>query len=449
MKKLLRRFHRNENAQVLWIFALLAFILIGLMGLATDIGRIYVARAELGRSVDAAALAGAKQLPDIVAADAKARSYISENEPSADVNVEVYPDVPSQQVEVRATKTVGTVFLRALGVGTVKVRNQATAGFGTIPVDAYLAIDATGSMHRGDGTSSNPDCNAGETGGASAGRVCPIKEAKDGAKAFVNTLIATGDTSGSTVVGVGPFRGCYNPPKNTAPADGSTPACIVASGAGSMVTNLTSNKTTLTTGIDKIWAIQGPGQPTGGSGTNICQALKKGQDVLFNYGGGHTASNTLRYLVILTDGDNVYNADQVNKSTAPLSPESPCRPTNPATNQGDRSSNCRSDTQAQENQLDTMSYNIASALKSQGVQIFVIAFSVCGGIQSSSTLCDPNGIGGTGSGHPDSIADHRLLKCIASSSPGTNDRYFETTTAAELPAIFQQIAQQIAFRLIK
>jgi hypothetical protein len=42
-----------------------------------------------------------------------------------------------------------------------------------------------------------------------------------------------------------------------------------------------------------------------------------------------------------------------------------------------------------------------------------------------------------------------LLKCIASSTPGTNDHYYETSTSAELPAIFTAIAQAIAFRLIE
>ncbi len=432
MKKLLLRFHQQENAQVLWIFALLAFILIGLMGLATDIGRIYVARAELGRSVDAAALAGAKQLPDIVAADAKARSFITQNEPNANVNVEVYPNVPAQQVEVRAVKTVNTVFLRALGVGSVAVRNQATAGFGVIPVDAYLTIDATGSMHNG--------CNAAET---STGGVCPIKEAKDGATAFINTLLVTGSTNTNTVVGLGAFRGCYNLPRNNT-------RCVDATAPNSLITNLTSNKTTLTAGVSAIHAIGGPGQDTSGSGTNICQALKKAQDVLFNYGGGHTASNTQRVIVILSDGDNVYNADQVNASS-PQSPESPCRPTSPSTNDGDVGTSCLNNTQTQEAKVDLMSHNMATTLKNatNNVEIFVIAWSVCGGIQSSSTLCNTTGIGSTGTGHPDSTADHRLLKCIASSSPGTNDHYFETATASELPGIFQQIAQQVSFRLIK
>ncbi|HXH24863.1 MAG TPA: hypothetical protein VNI78_06410 [Vicinamibacterales bacterium] len=42
-----------------------------------------------------------------------------------------------------------------------------------------------------------------------------------------------------------------------------------------------------------------------------------------------------------------------------------------------------------------------------------------------------------------------MAKCIASSTPGTNDHFFRANTATELPGIFNQIAQQIAFRLIK
>src|SRR5262245_5383349 len=215
MKLLLRRIHNEDSAQVLVLFALLTMVIIGLMGLASDIGRIYVARSELGRSVDAAALAGAKQLPNITAADLKARQFISENEPGAIVSVEVYPDVPSQQVEVRATKTVSTVFMRALGVGTVNVKNSATAGFGTVPVDAYITLDATGSMNDGTGTpgESTEDCNNTQTGGRTGSLQCPIHEARQGSRAFVNTLIADGSTATDTVVGLGAFRGCYDPPR--------------------------------------------------------------------------------------------------------------------------------------------------------------------------------------------------------------------------------------------
>jgi Flp pilus assembly protein TadG len=423
MKTWSKRIH-NEDAQVIALFAMLAFVIIGLMGLASDIGRIYVARAELGRSVDSAALAGAKQLPDITAADAKARAYISENEPYADVVVEVYPDVPSQQVEVRATKTVNTIFLRALGVGTVEVQNSATAGFGTVPVDTVMAIDATGSM--GASPCNSNDNNSG----------CPIWEAKQAAIGFTNTLLP----ATNTVVGNISFRGCYDPPNNDT-------GCVNTSTLGS----LTGTASTLITKINQMSAL-------GGTGTNVCLGLDKAAEVLFGT-GSHTASNTISNIVILTDGDNTYNNNAYQSS--PASPVAACQPTTSPSNsdtflgtgcsasgQGSPSgSNPGSNSETRERQLDTATKNRADQLKALGVQIYVIGFGVCGtpdGQISSSAYCSV-----IGNNNPDTYMDQRVAKCIASNSPGTNDHYWNVTTATELPGVFQEIAQQIAFRLIK
>jgi hypothetical protein len=423
MKKRWGRFS-DERAQVLPIFALLAFAIVALLGLAADVGRIYVARAELGRSVDAAALAGAKQLPDIDLADAQARAFISENEPGAIVSVEVYPDVPSQQVEVRATKTVNTVFMRALGIDTVNVRNQATAGFGLVPVDAVMAIDATGSM----GTS---PCN-----GSQSNSGCPIHEAKQAAIAFTNTLLP----GQNTVVGNTAFRGCFNPPRNQS-------VCVPASTSGA----LTSDAPTLTAKINAMSAL-------GGSGTNVCGGLDKAAEVLYGP-GSHAATNTIRVIVILTDGDNTYNATSYQAS--PASPVVACRPTtSPSTSDPYVGSNCSASGQGspsssnpgsisttKERQLDVATVARANELKAQGVQIYVVGFGICGSNDNqtaSASYC--SAIGGNS---PDTFMDQRVAKCIASSTPGTNDHFFRANTATDLPAIFQQIAQQIAFRLIK
>ena len=434
MKALLHRLHSDDQAQVLAIFAMLAFVIIGLMGLASDIGRVYVARAELGRSVDAAALAGAKQLPDIDAADDKARAYIAENEPSAVVTVEVYPDVPSQQVEVRATKTVSTVFLRALGVGTVNVKNSATAGFGIVPVDAVMAIDATGSMDDG--------CNESQTNSG-----CPIYEAKQAAIDFTNTLLP----GSNTVVGNTSFRGCYNPPRSY--ISGGNQICVNTSTLG----DLTSDAATLTTKINQMTAL-------GGSGTNICGGLDKAAEVLYGT-NSHTASNTIRNIIILSDGDSTYNATAVNQSS-PVSPDTDCRPSSPSTNDpflgvgcsrpsnGSWSSgNPGSNSMDQERKLDILTMTRADTLKASDVQIYFVAFGMCGtddGQVPSSSYCQTGSSSGLiGSSSPDTVVDQKLAKCMASSTAGTNDHFFRATTAEDLPGIFQQIAQQIAFRLIK
>jgi hypothetical protein len=83
-----------------------------------------------------------------------------------------------------------------------------------------------------------------------------------------------------------------------------------------------------------------------------------------------------------------------------------------------------------------------------------VAFGVCGtedGItpKAANGADTPNYCGNIGGTASDNTADQRLLKCIASSTQGTNDHYFKATTASQLPAIFQQIAQQIAFRLTR
>jgi hypothetical protein len=417
----MRLIRNRSKGQALPIVALLLVAFIGLLGLALDLGRLYVARAELSRAVDSAALAGVIELPNQANAQAKASAYLIDNQPDA---VASFPAVVDDyQIRVKGTRTVPMLFMGVFGFGSVNIDATATAGYGVIPLDAYLTLDATGSMHQG--------CNSNETNG---GGNCPIKEARDAATGFVSTLLGSSAPSGDTLIGSGAFRGCYDPPR-------SNPKCI---SVGSMVQNLTSSASTLTSSINAIRAIGASGQPAGGSGTNVCLGLKKGQDVLFGP-GHHTEPNTLRFLVILSDGDNVYNADEVNQSS-PQSPDSPCRPSSPTTNDPDRSPNCRSDTQTQEAKVDTLTMDLANDLKAQGVEIYVVAFSVCGGIDTSVLANPCSGVGGGGS---DSTSDHRLLKCIASSSPDSNDHYYETATASQLPAIFQQIAQAIAFRLVE
>jgi hypothetical protein len=358
------------------------------------------------------------------AAQDRATVYMDDNLPASTIS---FPTAEQEfQFRVEGERSIDLIFMGIFGFGDTDITAQAAAGYGIIPVDAMVTLDATGSMHTG--------CNADETNGGGA---CPIKEARDAAAAFADILLPNTPTSSLTQVASAAFRGCYNPPRDNV-------RCIPTS----MVQPLTNNQTTITNGINTIRAIGATGQPSGGSGTNICQALKKVQSTIFG-AGAHTESNTLRFVVILSDGDSVYNATQVNQSS-PQSPESPCRPTSPSTNDGDVSANCRNDTQTQEAKVDRLSKTQADTMKTAGVEIYVVAFSVCGGAGAHTGTCPANSstvIGQTGSSFPDSLTDHVLLKCVASSKSGTNDHYFETSEAADLPGIFTQIARSITYRL--
>jgi hypothetical protein len=398
----------SGRGQVLPLAALMMAVLIAFVGLAIDAGRLFIARAELVRAVDAAALAGTLELPNLTAAQAKVVTYMAENEPDATVEAPISP--VERQIEVRGTKSIDVIFMRVFGFDSVDVSASATAGFGVLAVDTVMAIDATGSMGSGSG------CPNGST--------CPIVAAKNAAKSFTDTLLSGSTQSSETLVGVTPYRGCFNPTRTYS-------ACVPIA---TMVQPLSNNKSVVDSRINAITAV-------GGSGTNVCLGLNEANEILYGV-GHHTVSNMLKIVVILSDGDNTYNANSYSSSQG--APPLVCRPSyDPAHSDDDVSVSCLG-AQTRERQLDTKTKQLVDSMKANGVEVYVVGFGVCG--TKNSNLCNPSLIGGTSH---DNTADRNLLKCMASSSPGTNDHYFEAASAADLPGIFNNIARLIGFRLIK
>ena len=64
-----------------------------------------------------------------------------------------------------------------------------------------------------------------------------------------------------------------------------------------MIVSLTNDASKLHNGIDALIG-------DGGSGTNVCNGLKKARQKLFQ--SGVARPNSLRYLIILTDAENNY-----------------------------------------------------------------------------------------------------------------------------------------------
>ena len=58
----MKRILHNQSGAVLVIFALLLIVLVGFMALGMEVGRWYLVRSELSKGVDAAAMAGAKNI---------------------------------------------------------------------------------------------------------------------------------------------------------------------------------------------------------------------------------------------------------------------------------------------------------------------------------------------------------------------------------------------------
>lgn len=412
MLKLIRFVVRRERAQILPIMALLLVAFMGLLGLAIDGGRLFVAKTELSRALDSAALAGVVELPDDDEAQSKATAYMLDHLPEAQLEFPV--STQDFQFRVTGSRTLDMTFMGIFGFGEVNITGTAAAGFGEIAVDVVLAIDSTGSM------GASP-CNDSQSNNG-----CPIKEAKDAAIHFAELLLGLNSTD--TQVGVVPYNDCYAPPFSGF----SAWRCIDAN----LILELTSNESAATSAID---AIQASGW------TNVCFGLLKAGDILFGTNSSNQ-ENALHIIVILSDGDNNYNQDSYSSSLS--QPPSACRPSNPGTSDPNVNDAGCNPSQANERDLDEQMWDVAESLKAQGAEIYVIGFGVCG-TPNSAKPSDSGYCNGVGNADHDNAADRRLLKCITSSSSGTNDHYFEVPTAEDLPDVFEQIIQAIAFRLIE
>ncbi|MCC6237726.1 MAG: VWA domain-containing protein [Dehalococcoidia bacterium] len=404
---------RREDGQIFVLVALWMVALFGLVGLAVDVGLMFVARAELRRDVDAAALAAIVEMPNTTNVTNRANEYLTANDPAATL-VSVQPNVPAAgQVTLNVSKNVRLVFLPLVpGVaaqlisGTdVQVTGFAVAGAGSA-IDLAMSVDDTGSMNDG--------CNGSQSDTDGS---CPIKEARDGANVLLNVM-GVGDGTGVAAASLVPSRGCYN-------TSGSS-GCVDYSGSGNKVVDLTTTLATLQTGIAAMVA-------GGGSGTNICTGTHYAGDRVKNSPAART--NARKVVVIMSDFDN-----NDSSSTAPFPSGSTCTQSGSTTN-------------AHINTRDDKTLAAADAWKAQSVEIFVIGYSVEGTNDANTcssswrTTIDTDTARSRTSGTD--VWDRRLAKCVASSTAGTNDHYFEAPTSADLNAAFTQIGRIISTRLLK
>jgi hypothetical protein len=131
-------------------------------GIVIDLGHAYRVKRALQASVDAAAAAGAGQLPDPALAISTAHAYSAEDgglnaiNGISGVQVNATADCatgpkfcnPVNTVHVTATASVPTTFLRLIGLDTISetVKARACSPCGAVPLDIVIALDRSGSM---------------------------------------------------------------------------------------------------------------------------------------------------------------------------------------------------------------------------------------------------------------------------------------------------------------
>jgi len=164
----------TESGQSIVVVIFSVFALLGLTGLVVDLGYAYYAERSLQASTDAAALAGAAELPNLSTAVATADSYSGRR--GAKNNTANLPPVtatvttkclasapgcsPSNAVVVDQKITVKTSFMKLFGVGELNLHRRSTAcsPCTSKPLDIVIVLDRTGSMCQDHWGGSDPSC---------------------------------------------------------------------------------------------------------------------------------------------------------------------------------------------------------------------------------------------------------------------------------------------------
>jgi hypothetical protein len=214
MRTLLRR--NNERGQVFVFLAVTLVVLLGSAALVIDVGRAYLAKRHLQASADAAATAGALELPDPIEAQNYALNYSgrdgakNDNDKLPGVTTTVQtkclsfaPCSPVNTVVVEQTTVVPTIFAKVLGIDqfTIKAKATACSPCSSKPLDIMLVLDRTGSMCQFTNGTSDPACT-------------DLENAKAGLLEFVQYMDPAIHKIGFTVF----------PPRTSSGSSCSTPA---------------------------------------------------------------------------------------------------------------------------------------------------------------------------------------------------------------------------------
>jgi Flp pilus assembly protein TadG len=158
-RKLSGRGPRRRGVAIL-LMALALIPVIGMVGLGTDVGLLYLLKARLSQAVDAGALAGARSLArgedlasQIASATATANKFFSANFPNnywgctvgtPSIAVTEDNNYKTRYVTINASITAPLHFLRALGFNTINLNASGQAA--RRDANIMIILDRSGSM---------------------------------------------------------------------------------------------------------------------------------------------------------------------------------------------------------------------------------------------------------------------------------------------------------------
>ncbi len=415
-----RSFASDERGTVAMIFSLCIFVLVMIVGLAIDVGRLYQASGRLSSSIDAAALAAAKGLRLANLTDAEvqtvAKSFFDTaiDGPGGNYakieSLSINIDRAKSAVGINVVASVPMLFAGIGGFDKISVPKSSVAIFDSKDIEVSLQLDVTGSMGGGKIVALKtatknlvdvllPDS---QTGAAkvrvafapfSAGvNVGPYLKAVDGNRASANNCVyerqtTTNEKTDAMPVGQDAF-------KIRSDMTGAVQNCPNAP-----IVPMTDNKNMLKTTIDGYTVTSSTAGQLGAAWawylisptwSPIWPVASKPAE----YNDG----KTIKTVILMTDG--VYN-------------------TIGGVNWGDNS--------AQAVQASKLSVDICNGMKNKGVRIYTVGFDLkSAGAQKNRVI-------------------ETLTSCASDAA-----KFYRAETGDELDAAFRQIATEIvSLRLSK
>ncbi|MGE5422130.1 MAG: pilus assembly protein TadG-related protein, partial [Ignavibacteriales bacterium] len=143
MRKL-RSIVSNERGTSVVLVALLSTALIGMSALVVDVGRMYHTYSQMRVACDAAALAGANQLPDMSAAYDFALTYARANGlTSSEVTITPNYNGDDKKIEVRCARPITFILAPILGFNNKTLHARAVARYGQDRIFDYALFSGS------------------------------------------------------------------------------------------------------------------------------------------------------------------------------------------------------------------------------------------------------------------------------------------------------------------
>jgi hypothetical protein len=424
---------RRERGQILPIVVLALLGLLGVSAFAIDVGFAYYAKRQLQSATDAAALAGAQDLPNIATAVTVAKDYATSNMPA---NLSTYQftyqakctntsviaagcdaAVNPNALVVSGTARTDAWFARLFGIDHFDVSAHASAcsPCSSTPVDIVIAIDRTGSMCTPRGLLGECiDLDNAKEGVRTMLGILQPPNAEVGMVAFPPVESTLSDPCGApfnSIAGNG-YDGYDSPTRGyvTDTISGSY------KGANGLLDNSSGLMLHTTDGANTSCI-------RSGGNTSYSEALRQARAEL----SAHGRPNVPDYIIFLTDGEA--NIGSVYGAGDPLYP-----PGN-----------------ADDQQPCHTAVNLANTYKNQGVTIYSIGYALGGSVNctvgdfhdASGQPCTPPAANcyhyaNMSKAESPQITSYTTLSDIA--SPGN---FYNQPNAGQLDTIFAAIASDI------